>query len=262
MLKIIKKLAHKSNYGAKRNASDIKYIVIHYTGNDGDTDGANANYFIGANRHASAHYFVDDDSVTQSVPDNYVAWSVGGGLMDGGSKYYSKGGKFYGKCTNSNSISIEMCDTVKNGKNDLSIKTRSNVIDLTRRLAKKYNIPKSNVIRHFDVNHKLCPVYFVTNEQSWINFRDEIFKDTTVVKNEASVQASKSKTLKMKVTAKSGLLCRAKASTDKSVKIIGSFMYNTIVTVVNKTNKNWYKVKGKGSNGTTITGYCSTKYLK
>ena len=38
-----KNLAHSSNYTkASRTAANIKYIVIHYTGNDGDTDEANA----------------------------------------------------------------------------------------------------------------------------------------------------------------------------------------------------------------------------
>ena len=31
-------LANKSNYGGVRSVSNIKYIVVHYTGNDGDTD--------------------------------------------------------------------------------------------------------------------------------------------------------------------------------------------------------------------------------
>ena len=40
--KLKKKYANKNNYGAKRSTSNIKYIVIHYTANDGDTDEANA----------------------------------------------------------------------------------------------------------------------------------------------------------------------------------------------------------------------------
>jgi N-acetylmuramoyl-L-alanine amidase CwlA len=107
-----KHLANARNYGGKRNLKDIKYIVIHYTSNDGDTDENNGKYFAGNIVKASAHYFVDDDSITQSVPDDYVAWSVGG------AKYAScattGGGKFHGICTNSNSLSIEICDDVKN----------------------------------------------------------------------------------------------------------------------------------------------------
>lgn len=152
------KLANPKNHGGKRAASDIKYIVIHYTGNDGDTDEANGKYFANNVVKASAHYFVDDDSVTQSVRDNYIAWSVGG------SKYSNcattGGGKYYGKCTNTNSISIELCDDVKNGTVYPSEKTIENAIALTKTLMKKYNIPASNVIRHFDVVGKSCPAYW------------------------------------------------------------------------------------------------------
>ena len=71
-------LANRANYGSKRSLSKIKFIVVHYTGNDGDTDENNGNYFKNNVVYASAHYFVDDDSVTCCVPDNYVAYSVGG----------------------------------------------------------------------------------------------------------------------------------------------------------------------------------------
>ena len=66
-------LANKANYGSKRDLSKIKYLVIHYTSNDGDSDEANGKYFAREIVRASAHYFIDDDSVTQSVPDNYAA---------------------------------------------------------------------------------------------------------------------------------------------------------------------------------------------
>ena len=157
-------LANKNNYGSARQTTNIKYIVIHYTGNDGDTDESNGKYFKNNIVKASAHYFVDDDSVTQSVPDNYVAWSVGG------NKYAScsttGGGKYYGKCTNSNSISIEICDDVKNGTVYPSAATIQNALELTNILMEKYNIPVANVIRHFDVTGKLCPAYWV-DDAKW-----------------------------------------------------------------------------------------------
>lgn len=155
--------AHKSNYGAYRNLSKIKYIVWHYTANDGDTDESNAKYFKTANRKASAHYFVDDDSVTISVPDTYVAWSVGGSRY---SNYKTTGGaSLYKVATNNNTINIELCDTIKNGKYDVSARTLENAIQLTKDLMKKYNIPVSNVIRHFDVTGKSCPAYYVDNNK-------------------------------------------------------------------------------------------------
>ena len=74
MVEIKIKTANRSNYGGKRSNADIKYIVIHYTANDGDTDEGNGNYFANNIVGASAHYFVDDDSITRSVPDDYIAW--------------------------------------------------------------------------------------------------------------------------------------------------------------------------------------------
>lgn len=170
MSDIIRKtnLADRGNYGISRSSGVIKYIVIHYTANDGDTDESNGRYFHNNVVKTSAHYFVDSDSVTQSVPDNFAAWAVGG------SKYAScaqtGGGKLYGKCTNTNSLSIELCDDKKDGKVFASDKTIANAQALTKELMKKYNIPLENVIRHFDVTGKPCPAYFV-DEAKWAAFK-------------------------------------------------------------------------------------------
>lgn len=163
--------AHKSNYGSYRDPSKIKYIVLHYTANDGDTDESNARYFKTPNRKASAHYFVDDDSITISVPDTYTAYSVGGKRY---SDYKKTGGaKFYKIAKNENTLNIELCDTIKNGKHDVSPQTLENAIQLTRELMKKYNIPIENVIRHFDVTGKSCPAYFTDNGK-WNQIKQKI----------------------------------------------------------------------------------------
>lgn len=164
------KIANRKNYGSKRNTNVIKFLVYHYTANDGDTDENNANYFHNNVVKASAHRFVDDDSVTISVPDNYVAWHCGGGIQGNG------GHKFHKICTNTNSIGIEMCDTLRNGKIEVTSKTRANAIALGKELIKKYGIKKEYVIRHFDVTGKLCPLYFVNDEKAWEDFKNELFK--------------------------------------------------------------------------------------
>lgn len=105
-MKFVNKFADPSNYGGKRKLSDMKYIVIHYTGNKGDTAMNNCKYFQGKNRHASAHCFVDGSGTCyKSVSLKRVAWAVGG-------LYTQKNGagKYYKRCTNANSLSIEMCN--------------------------------------------------------------------------------------------------------------------------------------------------------
>lgn len=199
MVNIKVNLAHKKNYGDARSTDKIRYLVIHYTGNDGDTDENNGKYFANNVVEASAHYFVDDDSITQSVPDNYNAWAVGGRKYANCAK--TGGGKFYGKCTNGNSLSIEICDDVKNGKVYPSEATIRNALALAKLLMRKYNIPASNVIRHFDVTGKICPAYWcgsAANNKKWqTEFKDklggtgDVYTLTEFVKDVQSVTGSK-----------------------------------------------------------------------
>lgn len=173
-LKFKKEMAHKSNYGGTRSVGDIKYIVIHYTGNNGDTAANNCKYFQGANRNASAHYFVDGGTyVYNSVPVKSVAWSVGG--------FYSRSngaGAYYQKCTNANSISIEMCNCVRS----VPDKVFDQTVELTKYLMEKYDIPASRVIRHWDVNGKSCPGRWTgKNNSGWEKFKKTITEEGTKV---------------------------------------------------------------------------------
>lgn len=139
-LKFKKKFARKSNYGGTRSTKDIDYIVLHYTGNSGDTALNNCKYFQGASRGASAHYFVDGGKyIYKSVAVNRAAWAVGGCYSTAGAA-----GNYYKKCTNANSLSIEMCNST--GK--VPEKVREQTIELVKFLMKKYGVPASHVIRH------------------------------------------------------------------------------------------------------------------
>ena len=146
-----------SPYNHYDNANKPAYIVLHYTGNDTDTAKNNADYFFGGNRGTSAHYFVDDNSIWQSVEDYDGAWAVG----DGGGKY---------SITNTNSISVEMCCV--NGV--VTDKTESNALDLVKHLQKKYNISNNNVVRHYDASRKICPNWSANNWARWNNFKNKL----------------------------------------------------------------------------------------
>ena len=149
--------------------SGRKYIVIHYTGNKTDSALANANYFKSVNRGSSAHYFVDKTSVYQVVSDDDTAWAVG--------KNYGSNNLF-GKCTNKNSISIEMCSN--DGK--IHGDTYKNTVELTKKLMKKYNIPASNVVRHYDVCSKICPGWngwTGLDTSIWKKFKKDISSKST-----------------------------------------------------------------------------------
>ena len=156
-------LAHISNYSKGRHTA-IKYLVLHYTANNGDTAFSNCKYFSGANRNASAHYFVDEKGIYRSVRDMNVAWHCGS--MNGYKHKY---------CRNTNSIGIEMCSRIdSNGKFYIKEKTIANAIELTKYLMEKYDIKVENVIRHYDVTGKICPEPLVRDEKLWLAFKDRL----------------------------------------------------------------------------------------
>lgn len=168
---------HTSNCYTYRNG-DIKYIVIHFTSNNGDTALNNCNYFSGANRGASAHYFIGDDGIYQSVPDKWAAWAVGG------TKIYK-----HPYCRNMNSISIEMCSRIgADGKYYIRDGIVEQTIKLTRYLMNKYNVPVENVLRHYDVWDKKCPAQWATeNSAGWTTFKEKV---KAILRNEEGLTVS------------------------------------------------------------------------
>ena len=151
---------HTSNCYTYRN-DDILFIVIHFTGNNGDTALNNCTFFSGANRKASANYFVGNDGIYQSVPDNWAAWAVGG------TNTYK-----HRYCRNMNSISIEMCSRIgAEGKYYIDDDVVEQTIKLTKYLMNKYGVPVENVLRHYDVWDKKCPEPFVRQPELWENFK-------------------------------------------------------------------------------------------
>ena len=58
-----------------------------------------------------------------------------------------------GKCTNANSLNIEMCNSVGKVPNDVYKQT----VELTKYYMKKYGVPVSHITDHYRVAGKCCP---------------------------------------------------------------------------------------------------------
>ena len=161
-MKINFKECNSQNFTPGRSQK-VKYLVIHYTSNNGDTAKNNADYFTREKVGASAHYFCDESEIWQSVKDTDTAWHCG-------AKTYK-----HPECRNSNSIGIEIC------MNDNSGKVRQGSIDtaaeLARYLMKRYGILLANVIRHHDVTGKDCPAPMVSDPALWDAFKKSLIKE-------------------------------------------------------------------------------------
>lgn len=146
--------AARGNYFPGR-AGPIRYIVVHYTANRGDTAKNNADYFARTVTKTSAHYFVDESEIWQSVLETDTAWHCGSDYPQ------------HPCCRNYNSIGVEMCNSV--GR--VPEATRERTVAFVRELMVRYGIPKENVLRHFDVTGKWCPAPWVNDRGEWEKFK-------------------------------------------------------------------------------------------
>lgn len=137
---------------------EIKYLAIHYTaGGSSRAGSARAVKRVFESRQASADFAVDDKEAVQFNPDldNYYCWAVGdrkapGSITD---------------ATNRNTISIEICSTLRQGTAAVpnhdgwafTEAALANAVRLAKILMAKYNIPIERVVRHYDITGKLCP---------------------------------------------------------------------------------------------------------
>ena len=168
---------------------EVKKIAVHYVGNPNTSALANRNYFENCKeggRYVSSHYIVGlKGEVIQCTPLD--EWSY---------------------CTNqanSYSISIETCHPRSDGVFNDS--TYVSLCELCAMLLKKYNLTVNDLIRHYDVTRKTCPLHWTpTKYQSeavatarWNRFKQDVqtvmdggkvTRNNTVDITEASVKGN------------------------------------------------------------------------
>ncbi len=139
--------------------------MIHYTANNGDTAAGNAKYFASnANLRASAHYFVDENEIYQSVHDSDIAWHCGADTS-----------YMHPECRNANALGIELCSRQDaNGNYYFASETVINALELAKTKMDEYGIGIACVLRHYDVTGKNCPAPFVEDENQWTAFKTRL----------------------------------------------------------------------------------------
>ena len=151
-----------SNYRAGRT-QPVRYIVMHYTANNGDTAKNNCDYYhrVGG-LQASAHYFVDEHGAMQSVREGDTAWHCG---AEAGRRYW------HPECRNANSIGIEMCSRKRaDGSYYILPETVANAAALAKDIMQRYGIDTEHVLRHYDVTGKRCPMPWADDPAQWTAF--------------------------------------------------------------------------------------------
>ena len=135
----------------------IRGIVVHYVANPGSTAMQNRNYFEGLKdshlTEASSHFIVGlEGEIVQCVPTKEVAYAS--------------------NKRNKDTISIETCHWTEDGT--YTEETYESLVDLTSWLCKKFDLTEKDIIRHYDITGKICPKYFVENEEAWKQFKEDV----------------------------------------------------------------------------------------
>ena len=136
----------------------ISGVVVHYVGNPGSSAANNRSFFANLalthETYASAHFVVGlEGEILQCVPLTEIAYCS--------------------NTANDYTVSIEVCHPDDTGKFDDA--TMESLEQLVAWLCETFSLdPDADVIRHYDVTGKICPKYYVENEDAWLAFRQNV----------------------------------------------------------------------------------------
>lgn len=139
----------------------VSNIVIHYVGNPGTSAQANRQYFDSLadqdpqqpGLSSSSHFIVGlEGEILQCIPVSEMAYA--------------------NAPRNNDTIAVETCHPDETGR--YNAKTYESLVKLTAWLCSELDLSANDVIRHYDVNQKGCPKYFVEDEQAWKDFKKDV----------------------------------------------------------------------------------------
>lgn len=206
---INKNLMSLNHTARKRSKKDIQFIVCHYVGGLGDAK-QNTDYYKSTYVGASADFWVGHTGDIWQGNDywNYYSWHCGGGYQSSWTK--NGGGKYYGICTNQNSVGVEMCVKKRSTRTmdatDTDWYFEDVTVDSTAKLVaylmKELDVDIDHVIRHYEVNKKICPNPMVIDNNKWIAFKAKVanyanvkFEEIDSVSSAAPTAASSGSTM-------------------------------------------------------------------
>ena len=131
----------------------VRNIVIHYVGNPDSTAQQNRDYYANPSSDVSSHFVIGlKGEIIQCIP-----------LHEKSSASNHR---------NKDTISIEVCHPDDSGKfTDASYQS---LVKLTAWLLDVCDLDSNDVIRHYDISGKQCPLYFVTHEDIWETFKADV----------------------------------------------------------------------------------------
>ncbi len=138
----------------------VNAIVIHYVGNPGTSAAANRSFFEGlavsGETYASSNFIVGlEGEILQCVPVNEVAYCSSD--------------------RNRDTVSIEVCHPDAEGQ--FTEASMASLVKLTAWLCEAFHLSADDVIRHYDVTGKECPLYYVHHPEAWQGLKEAVAQE-------------------------------------------------------------------------------------
>ena len=132
---------------------DIQSIVVHYVGNPGTTAQQNHDFYDQPTTTGSSHFLIGlDGEIIQCIPLDEKSSASNDRNID--------------------TLSIEVCHPDETGKFNQA--SYDSLVKLTAWLCDYTGIGRDQVIRHYDITGKLCPLYFVEHKDAWNQFLQDV----------------------------------------------------------------------------------------
>ncbi len=141
----------------------VNNLVIHYVANTESSAEANRRYFDNLADQdpqqpgtvGGSHFIVGlEGEIIQCIPISEITYASNSRNFD--------------------TLAIEVCHPDDSGK--FSQPTYDSLVRLTAWLCKELDLTSKDLIRHYDVNGKNCPKYYVENEDAWKQFKKDVKK--------------------------------------------------------------------------------------
>lgn len=141
----------------------VNNLVIHYVANAGSSAANNRRYFDNLADQdpqqpgtvGGCHFVVGlEGEVIQCIPISEITYASNSRNFD--------------------TLAIEVCHPDETGK--FSQTTYDSLVRLTAWLCNELKLTSKDLIRHYDVNGKNCPKYYVENEDAWKQFKKDVDK--------------------------------------------------------------------------------------
>ena len=142
----------------------VNSIVVHYVGNPGTTAQQNHDFYDQPDTTVSSHFLIGlEGEIIQCVP-----------LDEKSSASNNR---------NNDTISIETCHPDESGAYNEA--TYESLVKLTAALCTQLKLDENDLMRHYDINGKVCPKYFVDDEAAWKQFKKDV---KTAIKDKSWVE--------------------------------------------------------------------------